>query len=72
MVALEDEANVPAIQFCPPLAINLVDRLIKKKIFSRPSVIEEPDYTQQSGLPCSRRPHDGHELAFLDFNVDPA
>src|SRR6185369_2035681 len=70
VIALEDEANVLPAQVAALLAIELVHLLVDQRVLARPSVIEHADYVQQRALSCTRRSHDGDELAFLNVQVD--
>jgi len=47
-----------------------MDLVVEKHELSFPRVIVHAQHAQQRGLPCARRPHDRHELALRDIQID--
>lgn len=54
------------------LGLGLVDRVTEEVVLTAPLLAEEPEDTEERGLPRSRRAHDHHELAFADREVGVA
>lgn len=68
---LENKANVPLAKLGSLLQIELVHRLAQENVFAAEFTVQNAHDRQKRGFTRARRPHDGHEFAFFNLEVNP-
>ncbi len=59
-------------EFSALLALHLVHALLAEPVLAFPLIIEKSEHIEERRLARSRRPHNGDEFAFANFQVDAA
>ena len=72
VVLLKDEPDRLLRELDPVLRLQLVGSRAREDVLARPALVEQPEDREQRRLSGAGGPHDRHELAGLDLQVDAA